>query len=188
MKCSGYMSPEYAMEGRFSEKSDVFSFGVLLLEIVSGRKNTSFYHEEFELTLLGYVSPPNSHLFGCLLMIFVLIFLLGFLLRFHFQAWKLWNDNNVIDLVDPLIYESGFKMEIIRCVNVGLLCVQEFVKDRPNMSTVVSMLNSEIKDLPAAKQPAFTVRRGAYDSESSSNQNQQICSINDVTVTLMEGR
>ncbi|KAH9717756.1 G-type lectin S-receptor-like serine/threonine-protein kinase [Citrus sinensis] len=153
----GYMSPEYAMEGRFSEKSDVFSFGVLLLEIVSGRKNTSFYHEEFELTLLGY-------------------------------AWKLWNDNNVIDLVDPLIYESGFKMEIIRCVNVGLLCVQEFVKDRPNMSTVVSMLNSEIKDLPAAKQPAFTVRRGAYDSESSSNQNQQICSINDVTVTLMEGR
>ncbi|KAK2995328.1 hypothetical protein RJ640_001850 [Escallonia rubra] len=39
----GYMSPEYAMEGNFSIKSDVFSFGVLLLEIVSGRRNTSFY-------------------------------------------------------------------------------------------------------------------------------------------------
>ena len=50
------MAPEYAMVGRFSEKSDVFSLGVLLLEIVSGRRNTSFYHDEFTLSLLGYVS------------------------------------------------------------------------------------------------------------------------------------
>jgi serine/threonine protein kinase len=50
------MSPEYAMEGHFSEKSDVFSFGVLLLEIVSGRKNTSFYHDEHNMSLLGFVS------------------------------------------------------------------------------------------------------------------------------------
>ncbi|XP_035542286.1 receptor-like serine/threonine-protein kinase SD1-6 isoform X2 [Juglans regia] len=40
----GYMSPEYAMEGLYSIKSDVFSFGVLLLEIVSGKKNTGFYN------------------------------------------------------------------------------------------------------------------------------------------------
>ncbi|KAH9610687.1 hypothetical protein KSS87_003696 [Heliosperma pusillum] len=43
----GYMSPEYAMRGRFSEKSDVFSLGVLLLEIVSGRKNTNFTDNEY---------------------------------------------------------------------------------------------------------------------------------------------
>ncbi|KAG5244711.1 G-type lectin S-receptor serine/threonine-protein kinase [Salix suchowensis] len=49
----GYMSPEYAMEGLFSTKSDVFSFGVLVLEIVSGRKNTSFYHSD-SLYLLGH--------------------------------------------------------------------------------------------------------------------------------------
>jgi len=53
------MSPEYAMEGLFSEKSDVFSFGVLLLEITSGKKNTSFYNHEQELSLLGYVSLSN---------------------------------------------------------------------------------------------------------------------------------
>ncbi|KAF6168152.1 hypothetical protein GIB67_011537 [Kingdonia uniflora] len=50
----GYMSPEYAMDGRFSEKSDVFSFGILLLEIVSGKRNTSFSHHEQHLSLLGY--------------------------------------------------------------------------------------------------------------------------------------
>ncbi|XP_057796285.1 G-type lectin S-receptor-like serine/threonine-protein kinase At4g27290 [Salvia miltiorrhiza] len=50
----GYMSPEYAMEGRFSLKSDVFAFGVLVLEIISGKKNTDFYGSDY-LSLLGYV-------------------------------------------------------------------------------------------------------------------------------------
>ncbi|KAK6133332.1 hypothetical protein DH2020_032903 [Rehmannia glutinosa] len=51
----GYMSPEYAMEGLFSVKSDVFAFGVLMLEIISGKKNTGFYGSDY-LSLLGYVS------------------------------------------------------------------------------------------------------------------------------------
>lgn len=51
---SGYMSPEYAMEGLFSVKSDVFAFGVLLLEILSGKKNTGFRDSDC-LSLLGYV-------------------------------------------------------------------------------------------------------------------------------------
>ncbi|XP_047973786.1 G-type lectin S-receptor-like serine/threonine-protein kinase RKS1 isoform X3 [Salvia hispanica] len=49
----GYMSPEYAMEGLFSVKSDVFAFGILMLEIISGKKNTGFYGSEY-LSLLGY--------------------------------------------------------------------------------------------------------------------------------------
>ena len=53
---SGYMPPEYAMEGHFSEKSDVFIFGVLLLEIVTGKRNSSFWFQEESLSLLGYVS------------------------------------------------------------------------------------------------------------------------------------
>ncbi|WCJ35876.1 G-type lectin S-receptor-like serine/threonine-protein kinase At1g11300 [Euphorbia peplus] len=51
----GYMSPEYALSGKFSEKSDVFSFGVLLLEIVTGRRNTSFHRSGLSLTLLSWV-------------------------------------------------------------------------------------------------------------------------------------
>ena len=53
---SGYMSPEYAVHGVFSTKSDIFSFGVILLEIVSGRKNSTFDDSNSSLNLLGYVS------------------------------------------------------------------------------------------------------------------------------------
>lgn len=50
----GYISPEYALHGRFSVKSDVFSFGVLVLEIVSGKKNREFSHEDLNDNLLGH--------------------------------------------------------------------------------------------------------------------------------------
>ena len=52
---SGYMAPEYAMHGQFSVKSDVFSFGVLVLEIVTGQKNHSFQNGVME-DLLSHVS------------------------------------------------------------------------------------------------------------------------------------
>ena len=55
---SGYMSPEYAMNGVVSIKFDVLSFGVLLLEIISGKKNNSYYHSEYPLNLIGYVNFP----------------------------------------------------------------------------------------------------------------------------------
>ncbi|KAL6596098.1 hypothetical protein ACP70R_047462 [Stipagrostis hirtigluma subsp. patula] len=50
----GYMSPEYAMDGVISMKSDVFSFGVLVLEIITGRRNRGSYEHELDLNLLGY--------------------------------------------------------------------------------------------------------------------------------------
>jgi serine/threonine protein kinase len=60
--CSGYMSPEYAVCGRYSVKSDVFSFGVLVLEIVSGKKNSGFFHLDHDLNLLGHVSMKDETL------------------------------------------------------------------------------------------------------------------------------
>ncbi|XP_059437185.1 G-type lectin S-receptor-like serine/threonine-protein kinase At1g11330 [Corylus avellana] len=152
----GYMSPEYAMKGRFSEKSDVFSFRVLLLEIVSGRRNSSFFDDEQDMSLPGF-------------------------------AWKMWNADNIVALTDPIICEPSFEMEILRCINVGLLCVQDFANDRPTVPIVISMLKSEIIDLPLPKQPAFTEREIAPDASSSQN-NQSKCSVNNVTVTMVQGR
>ncbi|KAF5474690.1 hypothetical protein F2P56_006567 [Juglans regia] len=55
----GYMSPEYAMHGRYSVKSDMFSFGVLVLEIISGQKNRRSYQSDHAEDLLSYVSMEN---------------------------------------------------------------------------------------------------------------------------------
>ncbi|KAI9385211.1 hypothetical protein POPTR_011G038800v4 [Populus trichocarpa] len=152
----GYMSPEYLMKGRFSEKSDVFSFGVLLLEIVSGRRNSNFYDNEHSLSLIGY-------------------------------AFKLWKERDITALVDPAISDPCFEVEIFRCIHIGLLCVQELAKDRPAVSTITSMLNSEIVDLPPPKKPAFFERQSSLDTESIT-QNQKINSINNVTISDVNGR
>lgn len=55
------MSPEYAMEGLFSIKSDVYNYGVLMLEMVSGRRNNSFYHTNHVLNLIGYVRMSRKN-------------------------------------------------------------------------------------------------------------------------------
>lgn len=54
------MSPEYVVFGKFSEKSDIFSFGVILLEIITGKKNNSFHQEGSCLTLIGHVSCKEA--------------------------------------------------------------------------------------------------------------------------------
>lgn len=53
------MAPEYAMEGVFSVKSDVFSFGVILLEIISGKRNSGFNLTQHGQILLAYVRVSN---------------------------------------------------------------------------------------------------------------------------------
>ncbi|KAL0757762.1 hypothetical protein Bca101_095430 [Brassica carinata] len=149
----GYMSPEYAMEGLFSEKSDVFSLGVIFLEIISGRRNS--HKEDNDLNLLAY-------------------------------AWKLWNDGEAASLADPIVFDECFEKEITKCVQIGLLCVQEVANDRPNVSTVIWMLTTENMNLPDPKHPAFIARRGVSEAESSDQSHQNV-SINDVSLTAMTG-
>ncbi|KAK4255412.1 hypothetical protein QN277_008415 [Acacia crassicarpa] len=136
----GYMSPEYALDGFFSIKSDVFSFGVVMLEIISGKKNTGFFQSKQASSLLGY-------------------------------AWRLWTENNLLDLMDRSLTESCNANQFIKCAQVSLLCVQDEPGDRPTMSQVVIMLESETTSLPTPKQPTFfmTRDRGLSISGSSSS-------------------
>ncbi|KAJ1379737.1 Wall-associated receptor kinase, galacturonan-binding domain [Sesbania bispinosa] len=135
----GYMSPEYALDGHFSTKSDVFSFGVMLLEIISGKKNTGFYQSKAISSLLGY-------------------------------AWRLWTENKLLDLVDLSLRETYNANQFIKCAHIGLLCVQDEPNDRPNMSNVVIMLDSETATLPTPKQPTFFTRKDLSSTASSSLQ------------------
>nr|DAD44698.1 TPA_asm: hypothetical protein HUJ06_002928 [Nelumbo nucifera] len=128
------MSPEYAMDGIFSVKSGVFSFGVLLLEIVSGRKNASFHHIDQPLNLMGY-------------------------------AWNMWKEGNGLEIIDPILRDSCPSGKLLRCIHIGLLCVQESARDRPTMSDVVSMLANEIISLPTPKEPAFSFGRSVAEAD-----------------------
>lgn len=142
----GYMSPEYAMGGSFSVKSDTYSFGVLLLEIISGSKISSPHLTTNFSSLTAY-------------------------------AWKLWEDGQARELVDCLIVESCPLREVLRCVHVGLLCVQDHPNDRPLMSSVMFILENESALLPAPKQPL-------YFSPSENMENSD----NAMSITTQEGR
>nr|CAB3470497.1 unnamed protein product [Digitaria exilis] len=133
----GYMSPEYAMDGLFSMKSDVYSLGVIVLEIVTGKKNRGFYDPELDLNLLGY-------------------------------AYMLWKEGRSVELVDDVM-DGGFNnSEVLRCIQVALLCVDVQPRNRPTMSSVFMMLSSENATVPVPNEPGVNNGKNTSDTESSS--------------------
>ncbi|KAK2404982.1 cysteine-rich receptor protein kinase [Trifolium repens] len=76
-------------------------------------------------------------------------------------AWKLWKNGTPLELVDQTVTESYTPNEAIRCIHIGLLCVQEDPEDRPTMATIVLMLDSYTVTLPVPKQPAFFLNSGS---------------------------
>ncbi|KAI3943917.1 hypothetical protein MKW92_025840 [Papaver armeniacum] len=105
-----------------------------------------------------------------------------------YKAWQLWNECKMELLIEPVIlHESTPLAEIFRCIQVGLLCVQECARDRPTMSTTLSMLTSEIATLPTPKQPAFIERRDSAPIDSFAH-SLGAASVDHLTITHIEGR
>ncbi|KAK8967693.1 Cysteine-rich receptor-like protein kinase 3 [Platanthera guangdongensis] len=130
----GYMAPEYIVQGQLTEKADVYSYGVVVLEIVTGRRNQ---------TSISASADGHS------------------LLQ---QVWQHYNSETLIRLLDPDLQGKCTDEEALKLFRVGLLCVQESPTLRPTMGKVVPMLTGEAKDLPAPTEPPFLNNRGEQRS------------------------
>ncbi|XP_055803587.1 G-type lectin S-receptor-like serine/threonine-protein kinase At4g27290 [Solanum dulcamara] len=158
----GYMPPEYIKDGQYSTKTDVFSFGILALEIVSGQRNSTYRHPIHDIGLVGYVSissPVSLKL-----------------------TWRIWNERNVIELLDPMIEKPGDLNEVLGCVLVGILCCQRRSQDRPSMVQVISLLEEN-------EMSRFNcVPREPYFYKESSHSSRSRKSVNGLTITELTGR
>ncbi|KAI9123520.1 hypothetical protein K1719_004820 [Acacia pycnantha] len=113
------------MFGLYSEKSDVFSFGVIVLEIISGKKNASCHDDsQYADSLLSY-------------------------------TWNQWSSEKLLEMLDSNLKEVESYNEVSRCIQIGLLCVQKHPEARPSMATIVSYLSNDSIELPRPQQPAF---------------------------------
>ncbi|KAL6864855.1 hypothetical protein ACP4OV_016006 [Aristida adscensionis] len=124
----GYMAPEYAMRGQYSIKSDVFSFGILVLEIVTGRRNSGSYKTKQHADLLNLV-------------------------------WEHWSRGNVMELIDPSLSNQHPPIEqLLKCIHIGLLCLQRKPAARPTMSWVNIVLSSSTVCLPSLSRRSFFIQ------------------------------
>ncbi|VVB03616.1 unnamed protein product [Arabis nemorensis] len=131
------MSPEQAVTGKYSRKSDIFSFGIIVLEIVSGKQN----RESSSSTNLP------SH------------------------VWAKWKEGNWEETLDPVIrHSSPFPSEQVRrCIEIGLLCVQQVEEDGPNMTLVETMLASQSYEIRHPQQPGFFMGQGQFQDQIPSS-------------------
>ncbi|KAG0599601.1 hypothetical protein M758_12G164800 [Ceratodon purpureus] len=112
----GYMAPEYATRGQLTDKADVYSFGVLMFEVISGRKNIDFT-----------AAPPER------------VYLLEW-------AWNCYEENCLFDLLDVRLSLDHVPLpEVHRALMVAIFCIQPSPSRRPSMSSVLAMLLGEAK-------------------------------------------
>ncbi|XP_072956364.1 cysteine-rich receptor-like protein kinase 15 [Typha angustifolia] len=162
----GYMSPEYALYGQFSAKSDVFSFGVLILEIVTGRRNTLNRDSTYSEDLLSYV-------------------------------WNNWRKGAALQVLDRCLAEECRPQDVLRCIHIGLLCIQEDPSERPTMASVILMLNSQSITLPSPSTPAFVITSRTFSEPHVPGRERNADlpgsrsrggSVNNVSISEMEPR
>ncbi|PWA67515.1 protein kinase-like domain-containing protein [Artemisia annua] len=111
----GYMAPEYARSGKLTEKSDVFSYGVVLLELITGRKSVDVYQPLGDESLVEWARPLLSH-------------------ALETEDFKV--------LVDPRLGTNFVASEMFRMIEAAAACVRHSATKRPRMGQIVRAFES----------------------------------------------
>ncbi|KAF7850707.1 hypothetical protein BT93_L5063 [Corymbia citriodora subsp. variegata] len=137
----GYLAPEYASSGKLTEKSDVFSYGVMLLELITGRKPVDQTHTFMDDSLVDWARP---------------------------QLTRALEDGNFDALVDPRLQNNYHHNEMARMVACAAACVRHSARRRPRMSQIVRALEGDVSlsDLNEGIRPGHS---GLYSSYGSSD-------------------
>ncbi|KAG8067053.1 hypothetical protein GUJ93_ZPchr0005g14873 [Zizania palustris] len=135
----GYMAPEYIVHGQLTEKADIYSYGVLVLEIITGRKS-----------LNSVASSAEGHSLMSLI-------------------WKHYSEGTVMELLDPNLREQCTEEEAVKVFHVGLLCSQASPNLRPPMWKVVEMLGSRAELPRPTQPPFINIKGSNAKSDSSSS-------------------
>ncbi|KAL4577877.1 hypothetical protein LXL04_013992 [Taraxacum kok-saghyz] len=154
----GYTAPEYAIHGQLSEKVDTYSFGIVVLEIISGKRCTDVPNE----------SAGDQYLLE--------------------HAWNLYETRMHLKLVDETLNPNDYKEEEIKkVIEIALMCTQSPVSVRPTMSEVVMLLSdrSRVQNPPSRQNVNFTDIRIQVENSTSTTLSMSNA---DATITELTGR
>lgn len=167
----GYMAPEYIVHGQLTEKADIYSYGVVVLEIITGKKNQNSISTSSEGHSLMH------------------------------QIWQHYNSDSLIRLLDSDLKGKCTPEVALSIFHVGLLCVQASPTLRPPMWKIVEMLTNRSSELPVPTQPPFINIKGAESSSRSESSDASYLlsssmksldsgqtSVNHLSVSVFQGR
>ncbi|KAK1421009.1 hypothetical protein QVD17_23045 [Tagetes erecta] len=139
----GYLAPEYASSGKLTEKSDVFSYGVMLLELITGRKPVDSANTFMDDSLVDWARPLLT---------------------------RALEDGNFDSIVDPRLQQNYNHNEMARMVSCAAVCVRHSARRRPKMSQVVRALEGDmsLSDLDDGVKPGHSsVYNGSSDYDTA---------------------
>ncbi|CAH9093560.1 unnamed protein product [Cuscuta epithymum] len=110
-------------------------------------------------------------------------------------AWKYWRDGRPLEILDPILGDTYSRNEVIQCIHLGLLCVQEDIDERPTMANIVLMLSSYSVSRPVPCHPAFfysgrseMMQKGGFMLSDQYTSDSIPLSVNEVSITELYPR